>query len=173
METTYFNNGHVTRDLPKTGPVVEKTPNPFFNSDAVNYLDKILRGEISAVECYEKVISKFPYEAVRFNLRHLKDNHHRAISELRSLVRAEGEVPSETSGVWGMSVGLLMDTASFIGDKSAIGLLVEGEEHGLSQYEEALKMDLSVDVRNCIKYVLIPQIKLDIEELKRAQNSLK
>ena len=117
--------------------------------EAFAYLNKIVRGEISAVEAYSKVIEKFPHDAEKFELASFRQDHQRNVDELKRLLRFQGEEVSDTSGAWGSTVTTMISIVSFMGDKSAVALLIEGEEHGLNQYSDVLNFPMFM--RDCGK----------------------
>lgn len=138
--------------------------------EAMEYLNKILRGEISAVEVYSKVIDKFPLDASRFELASFRQDHQHNVEELTRLLRTQGQTPTENSGAWGTTVTALMNMATFIGDKSAVGLLIEGEEHGLNQYSDILNYPLPESIRTKIAEDFLPQSRVNIGKLRGISN---
>lgn len=138
--------------------------------EALEYLNKILRGEISAVEVYAKAIEKFPKDAARFELASFHQDHQHNVDELARLLKAQGEEASNTSGAWGTTVNGLMNIATFMGDKSAVGLLIEGEEHGLNQYSDVLNYPLPESIRTKISETFLPQARINIGKLRGIAN---
>lgn len=138
--------------------------------EALEYLNKIVRGEISAVEMYAKVIEKFPQDAARFELAAFRQEHQHNVDELSRLLKEQGEDPSIKSGAWGTTVSGLMDIASFIGDKSAVTLLIEGEEHGLNQYSDVLNYPVPLAIRTRISESYLPQSRINIGKLRGIAN---
>lgn len=132
----------------------------FKDNQEGEFANKILRGELSAVESYNHVIKKYAEEesiSVLNVLRRIRDEHEYACVKLRQVVKSEGAIPSEESGPWGGFVAALLRTASLTGENGAIRLLRTGEEHGLNLYEEALDLKLSQEEINLIREVLIPK----------------
>ena len=138
--------------------------------EALDYLNKILRGEISAVEVYAKAIEKFPQDAARFELASFRQDHQHNVDELSRLLKVQGEEPSTASGAWGTTVGGLMSIATFLGDKSAVGLLIEGEEHGLNQYSDVLNYPVPDSIRTKISETFLPQSRINIGKLRGIAN---
>ncbi len=132
----------------------------FKDNQEGDFMNKILRGELSAVESYNHVIKKFAEDeslSTLNTLRRIRDEHEYACVKLRHLVKSEGATPSEESGPWGGFVATLIRTASLTGENGAIRLLRTGEEHGLNLYEEALELKLTNEELNIIREVLIPK----------------
>jgi hypothetical protein len=128
-------------------------------SDQAKFADKILRGELSAIEAYDHVIEatiKDP-EAPITTLAQIRNEHQRSCESLRSLVQKKGESPSDDSGAWGTVVTALINLRSFFGPMGALRTLRTGEEHGLKLYQDALDMDLGDRERAIVRDVLIPR----------------
>ena len=138
--------------------------------EALEYLNKIVRGEISAVEVYAKVIEKFPEDADRFELVSFRQDHQHNVDELSRLLKEHGEDVSNTSGAWGSTVAGLMNIATFMGDRSAVGLLIEGEEHGLNQYSDVLNYPVPAAIRTKIAESYLPQSRINIGKLRAIAN---
>ncbi len=127
--------------------------------DQAKFVDKILRGELSAIEAYDHVIAtsiqdpRAPIET----LAQIRNEHQRSCESLRLLVERKGEHPSEDSGAWGTVVAAVINIRSFFGLDSAIKMLRTGEEHGLKLYQDALDFDLGDRERAIVRDVLIPR----------------
>lgn len=130
-----------------------------------DFLNKILRGEISAVEAYDQVIEKFQAEPEAAHLRDIRAEHEDSVERLRALVRTEGHQPSEASGVWGGIVASVIRAAKLTGNETSLKALLSGEEHGLKQYREALEMDLFPEEETAIRDILIPRQERHISGL--------
>src|SRR5262245_46335753 len=86
------------------------------NVEAVDALNSLLRGELSAVETYEQALSKveeFPV-AVR-ELRRIRDEHRAASATLRDHVVKFGGTPAAGSGVWGDFAHAVTGAAKLVG----------------------------------------------------------
>ncbi len=126
------------------------------NPQAVDRLNKLIRGEVSAVETYRQAIAKegSPSEA----LSSIQADHADAADRLRERVRALGGTPSTDSGPWGDLAKALEGTAKVFGNDAAIAALKSGEKHGVSEYEEALA-DSALDTasKDLIRNTLLPR----------------
>jgi hypothetical protein len=101
-------------------------------------LKSLLQGEMSAVETYEKALTKVNGAPEGAQLRQLYADHTQAVNVLRDLlIRYNGEMPS-SSGMWGSFAKAVQATANLFGDTAALKTLKEGEEHGIKDYEAAL-----------------------------------
>lgn len=127
--------------------------------DQAKFADKILRGELSAIEAYDHVIEgaiKDPAAPIA-TLAQIRNEHQRSCESLRTLVAKKGEHPSEDSGAWGTVVNALIGVRSFFGPMAALRTLRTGEEHGLKLYQDALDLELGDRERALIRDVLIPR----------------
>ena len=69
-----------------------------WQSEDIDTLNALLRGEISAAETYDLAISKFEDRSAAEELRRIRDEHHAAMSMLRDRVRANGGEPANRPG---------------------------------------------------------------------------
>ncbi len=101
-------------------------------------IKSLLQGEMSAVETYEKALTKVDGAPEAVHLRQIWVDHNQAVATLRDLlIRYNGDMPS-SSGAWGTFANTVMATANLLGDAAALKTLKEGEEHGVKDYEAAL-----------------------------------
>ena len=143
------------------------------DTDALNSL---LRGELSAVETYEQAMKKFEGgdQGVLSNLRRIRDQHADAVGELRSRVVQFGGQPSASSGPWGTFAAAVTGTAKAFGPGTALSALREGEEHGISEYEEALRNEkIDRGCKEVIQTRLMANCQRHIAELNRMIDSAK
>jgi hypothetical protein len=127
--------------------------------DQARFADKILRGELAAIEAYDHVIEvtiKDP-DAPITTLAQIRNEHQRSCESLRQLVTRKGSSPSDEPGAWGTIVNALINVRTFFGPMSALRTLRTGEEHGLKLYQDALDLDLGQRERALIRDVLVPR----------------
>lgn len=136
-------------------------------SDVAAQLNKVLRGELSAVEAYDQVLDKFSFESEVQELIGLKMEHTDSVQCLKDMVRDEGNIPDEESGVWGAVVKTVIGGAKLFGNAPAINALREGEEHGLKLYRKLLEMNLDVADARLVRSKLIPRQEKHIALLER------
>jgi len=110
-------------------------------------LNSLLRGEMSAIETYRQAIDKLGDSKLGADELHtLLRDHRDAADSLWHHVEKHGGQPSEGSGAWGTFAQAVEGTAKLFGNAAALKALKEGEEHGLKEYEDALKdSDLASD----------------------------
>jgi uncharacterized protein (TIGR02284 family) len=124
---------------------------------AVDQINSLLRGEISAVETYNLAIEKVGDDHVSDAslLRAIAQEHGEHAQRLREEIRRLGGEADDSSGAWGVYAKTIEAAAKLFGDASALKALKEGEEHGLKDYREALD-DLDGSTRRLVAEVLIP-----------------
>lgn len=127
-------------------------------TDIADKINKILRGELSAVEAYDQVLESFAEEPETSLLLHFRTEHEDSVRQLKAMVQHEGREPSEDSGVWGTVVAAVVGTGKLFGNHAALVALKEGEERGLEDYESLLQEDeLGAEDRDVIRNKLIPR----------------
>jgi uncharacterized protein (TIGR02284 family) len=140
----------------------------------VDTLNSLLRGEIAATETYQQALTKVGNEPEAMPLRRIHVEHREAANTLRQHVHKHGGKPDQDSGAWGMFAKTVEGAAKIFGDTAALKALKEGEEHGVKQYEEALKDgDLPADCQTLIRTTLLPQTREHISALDRMMASIR
>jgi CBS domain-containing protein len=133
-------------------------------AEAVNAL---IKDELAAVESYRQAVGRLHGPAIA-ELRRLENEHERAAALLQQAVAERGIEPALTAGAWGVWSRLVESAAAMMGETAAIKALKEGEEHGVRDYERALKDGtLSSDVRALIQTELLPSTRGHIPALER------
>jgi hypothetical protein len=122
-------------------------PTTTSNTDAtVEALNELLRGELSAVESYDRALPAVDDEPeTRADLADCRASHEARATRIRETIIQVGGEPSEESGAWGVFAKAVAGGAKVLGRRAVISALEEGEDHGLREYKEVLpKLDLSV-----------------------------
>lgn len=104
---------------------------------SVDKLNEFLRGELSAVETYQMALDKIEGSSVARDelVVNLKSHQDRVIA-LQDAIVALGGAPAKSSGPWGAFAKLVEGAAKVLGEKAAIDVLEEGEDHGLKDYRK-------------------------------------
>lgn len=163
MQDTFITP--ITGEIPK-GYYGETSKVNFIDENKSNYLNKILRGEISAVEAYEQVIPTFEDEGDRFRLSGIRNEHSRNIEKLKVLIENTRFAPEEDSGAWGKFVSTFMGSAKIIGNTAILNALIGGEEHGLTLYRNSLEHHLTEEEKNVIFKDIIPSLNRHVVSLE-------
>ena len=101
--------------------------------------NSLLRGEMSAIETYTQVIEKFADHSDGNLLRRIRSDHEAAAASLREIIGENGDEPAIGSGPWGTFATAVEGAAALFGESPALSILLQGEDHGISEYEEALE----------------------------------
>jgi uncharacterized protein (TIGR02284 family) len=125
---------------------------------SVDELNKLMRGELSAVETYQMAIDKLEdNSALRTELQSCMGSHQSRVMMLRDQIVALGGEPSKGSGPWGAFAKSVQGTAKIFGDKATIAALEEGEDHGLADYRRELEdKELDPQARSIVIGQLLP-----------------
>lgn len=125
---------------------------------AIDTLNSLVRGELAALATYEMALRSIDGPAVSdaYQLRRFASEHRRSAETLKATVSALGATPDETAGIWGAVTRMVQGSADLLGDRAAVKSLLEGEEHGLAEYEKAVE-SVQPDIRGVIQKELIPR----------------
>ena len=135
------------------------------DTDALNLL---LRGEMSAVETYTQALGKFDDLLVIADLQKIRDEHSKAVRELRDHVIQFGGRPAEPTGPWGTFTSAVTATAKAVGPATVLAALRQGEEHGISEYTSALENEhIRPECQRTIRADLLTASRKHIDELDR------
>lgn len=163
-----FNLNHANNEFSHLGVPRNPTELPQNNYEIAKTLNELIRGERSAVETYQQAFEKVKDDPRTADLQAVVSDHQQAIRLLSAKVQACGEKASTDSGTWGTWAQVIMGTAKLFGDRSAVTALMQGEEHGLQQYRDALKGEtLDASSKSIIQNQLLPQQKAHIDTLER------
>jgi demethoxyubiquinone hydroxylase (CLK1/Coq7/Cat5 family) len=140
-------------------PTVEERTEP---------LNRLLRGELAAVETYQQALARVGNEPGAAELRQIETEHREAAELLRSQVVQRGGKPAADSGAWGTWARAVEGAASLFGNAAALRTLREGEEHGVSSYESALQEPaLDAECKELISAKLLPRTRAHLPVLDR------
>lgn len=132
--------------------------------DACN---RLLRGELSAVETYRQTIGELENDPDATSLRQIQAEHEYAAELLRNSVLDMGGEPSAGSGAWGAFANTAQGVAKVFGESSALQGLLQGEEHGLEDYEDALEDEnVLPGCKDMIRSELLPRARRHISALQ-------
>ena len=126
------------------------------NSEAVEDLNALLKGEISAVETYKQALPKVEDKEIAGVLSDCLASHKARVSKLTDAIRAYGGTPESDSGIWRSWAKVLSGGASVFGDDATVAALEQEEDAHSSDYEWRL-VKMHGDHRNLVKDVLLPE----------------
>ena len=138
------------------------------HNKGIDTLNSLLRGELAATETYQQALAKAGDEPAAVELRRIHVEHREAANTLRQHVHKCGGKPDQGSGAWGAFAKTIEGTAKVFGKTAALKALKEGEELGLSSYDNALQnAELPAECKWLINSQLVPQTKAHITTLER------
>jgi bacterioferritin (cytochrome b1) len=139
----------------------------------ITRLNSLLRGEISAAETYRNVLKHIAAGTHAENtelLRNIQLEHAHSCQSLRDRIRELGGEASDDSGVWGIWAQAVQGTLTlFGGDAGGLRALLEGEEHGVKDYESAID-ELDATSAQLVVNQLLPAQKKHIGVLNEMLN---
>ena len=140
---------------------------------AVDRLNSLLRGEISAAETYRMAIDKVADDSTANTglLREIQEEHGRAAQGIRDRIREMGGKASDSSGAWGAWAKVVQGTMNLLGDASSLKALKEGEEHGLKDYQDA-EREVDATSAQLIQNQLVPAQHRHIDLLDQLINAI-
>lgn len=128
--------------------------------------NRLLRGELSAVETYRQAIEKYAHAPATEVLRLIRSDHAHSANLLSANVRDMNGEPERNSGTWGLFATLVQGTANLFGPESAVESLLKGEEIGRKDYEEALLDDeVMPECKKLIRERLLPTVYRHVSTL--------
>lgn len=138
----------------------------------IDVCNRLLRGERSAVETYDKAIEKYGDKPVLGDLHRIRAEHATAVNELEANVRSMGGEPETDSGAWGTLANTVQGAANLFGSGSALEALESGEQMGATDYKAALEdEEVMPGCKNLIRSTLLPRTEAHIAELKMLQRA--
>jgi len=154
---------HFVRDeLKKENMIMEQTniaenfERDPIRARAIEQLQSFCRGEMSAVETYNQAIEATHDGRILMRLRRNLASHEARVKLLRGRIMELGGEPPDSSGPWGTFAKAVEGTASALGEKSAVSVLEEGEDHGLADYRADFS-NLDLESQRLIADQILPQ----------------
>lgn len=96
------------------------------------------RGEIAAVDAYDRALKKFAGQPEESTLLEIRNEHDDSVARLRAVIERDGgKIPHE-GGAWGGLANAVHSVAALVNDEVPIQVLQKGEQVGISGYEKAL-----------------------------------
>ncbi len=103
---------------------------------AVDKMNCLLQGELSALETYRQAFEKVEDPRAKDVLMQCHMCHSRRVDAIVEKIVSLAGKPAENSGAWGSFAKLLEGGATVFGDRAAIAMLEEGEDKGLADYRK-------------------------------------
>jgi uncharacterized protein (TIGR02284 family) len=140
--------------------------------ECIDVCNSLLRGELSAIETYSQALAKFVDDPARSALEDIRFDHEASASRLRDHILEMDAEPSTDSGAWGEFAKAVEGTAKILGETAALEALERGENHGIDEYEKALRNpDVMDEIKTVIRTRLLPVLTEHIATLKRLKKA--
>lgn len=101
-------------------------------------LSTLYRGEASAVEAYDRALTKFAGQPEESTLAGIATEHREAVRRLDIELEHHGIKAPEGSGAWGVVANAVHTLTSLVNDEVPLQVLQRGEEVGIGEYERAI-----------------------------------
>ena len=139
--------------------------------ECIDVCNSLLRGELSAIETYNQALAKFDAEPGRTALENIRFDHEASASRLRDHLAEMGAEAATDSGAWGEFAKAVEGTAKVLGESPALKALEKGEEHGIDEYEEAIRNPGVMDeIKTVIRSRLLPPLSEHIAVLRNMRS---
>jgi len=115
--------------------MVSGMPLPQATQDA---LTTLYRGEASAVQAYDRALTKFAGQPEEPTLAEIATEHQEALARLDVELEQHGIKAPDSSGAWGAVANAVHTLTSLVNDEVPLQVLQRGEEVGIGEYERAL-----------------------------------
>ena len=113
---------------------------------------------MSAVQSIDAILKNINDRNEQQKLTSIRMDHQKAVGLLNRFSGGDVKGDVTSSGPWGTLTSAFTGGASFFGDKAALNALKVGEQHGINEYQEALKSDdVNLELKEVIRSELIPQ----------------
>ena len=137
-----------------------------FSKDSGEAMNRLVRGEISAVEAYTSIIEKIESKPELERLHEILATHQSHVNYFKKMAVKQDKVPDYESGAWGNVVSLFVGSAKLFGNTAALKALKEGEEHGLNEYQKLLENeDVPNNVKVQVREKMMPTLHMNINSI--------
>ena len=141
------------------------------HGDTIDQLNSFLRGELAAAETYRLALERLDNAQHRGTLVQCSRSHEERARLLTEAAVGRGGEPSDGSGAWGSLVRLLERSATAIGERAAVAVLEEGEDHGRDDYLRDID-NLEPSARSLIEFTILPEQRRTHDAIKAVKRSL-
>jgi len=131
-------------------------------------MDDLIRGEMAAVQSYDKILTTVKDAGELRTLKAMREDHVKAVARLKAFADKDVLEDTATVGPWGTFAKAWVGGAKIFSDKTALSALKQGEEHGVTEYKEALEDEnVRADVKKVIRSELLPKQEAHIKTLNK------
>ncbi len=128
---------------------------PQTHDATVAQLASFCRGEMSAVETYDRALANAMMKSFELVLTQCRQSHAHRVSKLSDRIKQMGGSPPQSSGPWGALVKFFDNIAEGTHAHAVISILEDGEDHGSRDYEADI-VKLDIDTQAFLRLHVIP-----------------
>jgi hypothetical protein len=134
---------------------------------APTQMDDLIRGEMAAVKSYTTVLGDMKDGPQKKKLEKIRADHENAVTKLKDFASTEVKEDTTSSGAWGAFASAWTKGGQILGNDTALKALSQGEEHGITEYKEALEDEnLKPELKQMIKTQFIPKQEEHLKTIK-------
>lgn len=120
--------------------------------EAIDKLGDLMQLDVDAANAYDEAIEKIDEQAIRMQLGQFRDDHHRHVAELSTVITGMGGTPPKPSkDLKGRLIEGMTSLRSSMGTDSALKAMRQNEKMTNRTYEKALEWNISTDASDCIR----------------------
>lgn len=132
-------------------------------------LAALLRCELAAVATYDDAMRKFENQHALADLQAIREDHARAVGQLRDKVARFGGGEVASPGPWPSFESAVNEVSHAV----AFAALKQGEQHSVNEYELALKNEaVNPECKDLIRSELLPRDKEHVERIDRLMGGM-
>lgn len=137
------------------------------NTQGPTQLDDLIRGEMAAVKAYDSILTKVKDEKELKSLKTIREDHVAAVGKLKTFASSDVKEDTKTAGPWGTFAEAWTGGAKLMGNETALKAVIQGEEHGITEYKEALEDDtIKSELKQAIRTQFLPKQQEHIKTIK-------
>ena len=139
----------------------------------IDCLNSLLGYQLAAVETYDMAMLKVEDPHILADLQSIREEHTQAEILLREKVLQLGGEPIEACEPWGACAAAVSGQENVKGPATALAALLQGEEHAINEFEDALKREyMNSECKNLIRGKLLPTSQKHVAELNRLMGGM-
>lgn len=128
---------------------------------------KLLRGELSAVETYNRALEKFTRDPARALLRSIRADHQDSATFLGARIASHAPHPRGGYDLWGKLAKGLDGFAELFGETRSLMAFEAGEAAGIDDCLSALAdPDVIEEIKTAIRTVVLPRLRRHVDTLR-------
>ena len=126
------------------------------DTNVINHLNTLLKGEQMAAEAYEKFILSSEDDRIKSSLQDIQQDHKEHASKLAERIQSIGGKPEYGTGLTGVisNLRLTLETKSKTDSLEILKRAYDGEDKGIAMAEKVVKSDLDEESKKLLDGIL-------------------